>query len=118
MSASPQSNNSSACRRAADGLPAAEVNIAIQTLAGLAGELRRYGVGQAWLFGSRARGEASPRSDWDVLVEFSTTPDFSRFMSLKLLLEDRLGAPVDLLSRSACKPRFLEAILPELRHVA
>ena len=94
------------------------VNSAVQALAGLEGALRRHGVGQAWLFGSRARGEASPQSDWDVLLEFSTPPDFTRFMGLKLMLENRLGAPVELLSRSACKPRFLEAILPELRHVA
>ena len=84
----------------------------------LAEDIRRHGVRQAWVFGSRARGEATPGSDWDLLVEFATPPDFNRFMGLKLLLEDRLGAKVDLLSLTACKPRFLKAIEPELRRVA
>lgn len=84
----------------------------------LAEEMRRHGVRQAWVFGSRARGESEPGSDWDLLVEFASTPDFNRFMGLKLLLEDRLGTRVDLLSLSACQPRFLEAIRPELKRVA
>jgi len=84
----------------------------------LAAEMRAHGVRQAWVFGSRARGEAKPGSDWDVLVEFASPPDFSRFMGLKLLLEDRLEARVDLLSLTACKPRFLQAIQPELKRVA
>ena len=84
----------------------------------LVDDLRRHGVRQAWMFGSRARGEAQPGSDWDFLVEFSSPPDFDRFMGLKLLLEDRLGSKVDLLSLSACKPRFLAAIQSELKRVA
>lgn len=31
-------------------------------------------------------------------------------MDLKLQLEEKLGASVDILSRSACTPRFLKAI--------
>jgi predicted nucleotidyltransferase len=84
----------------------------------LADDIRRHGVRQAWVFGSRARADAHPGSDWDLLVEFSPPPDFNRFMGLKLFLEDRLGAKVDLLSLTACKPRFLEAIRPELQRVA
>ena len=92
-----------------------------QPIAGLGNvvkEMRRHGVRQAWVFGSRARGQAGPASDWDFLVEFASPPNFSGFMGLKLLLEDRLGAKVDLLSLTACKPRFLKAIEPELRRVA
>ena len=90
----------------------------LAVLAALADDIRRHGVRQAWVFGSRARAEARPGSDWDLLVEFSSPPDFNRFMGLKLFLEDRLGARVDLLSLGACKPRFLEAIRPELQRVA
>jgi len=82
------------------------------------GELPRFGVRHLWLFGSRARGDQHDDSDWDVLVEFTGTPSFDDFMGLKLFLEDRLGRPVDVLSRAACKPRFLAAIRNELRHVA
>jgi len=35
-------------------------------------------------------------------VEYSSPPGFDQFMDLKLLLENQLGARVDLLSRTAC----------------
>lgn len=89
-----------------------------QALDGIRNELSHFGVKHLWLFGSRARGDEHDDSDWDVLVEFAGTPSFDDFMGLKLFLEDRLGRPVDVLSRSACKPRFLAAIKNELRHVA
>lgn len=81
-------------------------------------ELDRFGVARAWLFGSRSRGEASAESDWDILVQFNEPPGFDAFMRLKLLLEDRLGGRVDLVSREACRPRFLQAIESELLDVA
>lgn len=70
----------------------------------------RHGVAQWWLFGSRASDSPSPGSDWDFLVEFKQPPSFDQFMDLKLQLEEKLGASVDILSRSACTPRFLKAI--------
>lgn len=91
---------------------------ALESLVELKGELQRFGVSNLWLFGSRARNEGNRESDWDVLVEFESTPSFGAFMGLKCFLEDRLGGRVDLLSRAACKPRFLEAIKDDLRHVA
>ena len=73
---------------------------------------------QVWLFGSRARGEVPESSDWDVLVEFGRPPSFDDYMGLKSRLEEALGSTVDILVRSACKPRFLTAIQGELRRVA
>ena len=80
--------------------------------------LRDHGVKHAWLFGSRARGNHHAESDWDLLVEFASPPGFDNFMGLKLSLEDQLHSRVDILSRSACSPRLLEAIESELLHVA
>ena len=80
--------------------------------------IQKHGVAGLWIFGSHARGDSRPDSDIDLLVEFVSPPGFDNFMGLKLDLEDRLGTKVDLLSRSACKPRFLEAIHPDLLHVA
>ncbi len=77
-------------------------------------EWRRFQVKRAWLFGSRAISGEKAGSDWDFLVEFSQPPTFDTFMGLKLTLEDRLHGHVDLLSRSACTPRFFEAIRDEL----
>ena len=69
-----------------------------------------FQVKRAWLFGSRAVDQERVASDWDFLVEFSQPPSFDEFMGLKAGLEKGLNGRVDLLSRSACRPRFLEAI--------
>lgn len=74
----------------------------------------RFRVTRAWLFGSRATKQTSEASDWDFLVEFAQPPTFDAFMGLKASLEERLEGKVDLLSRSACKQRFVRAIEAEL----
>jgi hypothetical protein len=81
-------------------------------------EIQKYNVTRLWVFGSHARGDSRPGSDLDLLVDFASPPGFDNFMGLKIELEDRLGTKVDLLSLSACKPRFLQAIQPDLLHVA
>ena len=90
----------------------------LATLRGLRPELIRQGVGRLWLFGSRAKQNARPGSDWDLLVEFTKPPGLDAYMNLKFLLEEKLGGRVDLVSRAACKPRFLAAIKDELLDVA
>jgi hypothetical protein len=89
----------------------------VEKLRTLAPEFQRHGVVRSWVFGSRATGRNTAGSDWDVLVEFEHAPSFDQFMGLRCCLEDALGGSVDLLSRSACKPRFLNAIEPELVNV-
>lgn len=74
----------------------------------------RFQVKRAWLFGSRAAQQSTGRSDWDFLVEFHQPPSFDNFMGLKLSLEKELYGHVDLLSRTACSPRFLGAIEHDL----
>jgi predicted nucleotidyltransferase len=74
----------------------------------------RFPVKRAWLFGSRSATRGPTTSDWDFLVEFSHSPSFDEFMGLKTGLEEGLHARVDLLSRSACRPRFLKAIENDL----
>ncbi len=55
------------------------------------------------LFGSRARGQAHEESDFDFLVEFlpQANAGLLEMGGLKEDLEQRLGHPVDLLSRAA-----------------
>ncbi len=74
----------------------------------------RFEVKRAWLFGSRASDQGATANDWDFLVEFSRPPGFDTFMGLKSSLEQTLHGHVDLLSRSACNPRFLKAIENDL----
>jgi len=74
-----------------------------QILQVLADELpnlrRRFGVKNIALYGSYARGTASPRSDVDVLVELEE-PLGLQFVALAQYLEERLGRRVDLLAAS------------------
>jgi hypothetical protein len=95
-----------------------DAQILADHLAHLRPELDRIGVKTLCLFGSRARGDARDDSDWDLLVEFASPPGFDQFMDLKLLLENQLNGRVDLLSRTACGQRLLQAIEPELVHAA
>jgi hypothetical protein len=90
----------------------------LESLRALWPEIQAHGVKHLWVFGSSARGEDKADSDLDILVEFADRPDFDAFMGLKLFLEARMGKSVDLLSRSACQPRFFTAIQPDLLNVA
>jgi predicted nucleotidyltransferase len=78
----------------------------------------RFGVEQLAVFGSVARGEASPKSDLDLLVDFVGSATFDGYMGLKLFLEDNLGVKVDLVTRAALKPRLRARIEAEARRVA
>jgi predicted nucleotidyltransferase len=77
-----------------------------------------FGVAALYVFGSVARGEARTDSDIDVLVEFDGSPTFARFMDLKALLEDTLGAHVDLVTRAALRSQLKPRIEAEARRVA
>jgi len=78
-------------------------------------EIRRYGVRGLALFGSSARGEATPGSDLDFLVEFETK-SFDAYMDLKDYLEKLFGRRVDLVLADAIKPRLRPTILEEAVH--
>ena len=74
--------------------------------------LRELGVRELVLFGSYARGDQNPSSDVDFVVDL-TQKSFDRYMDLKELLEALLGRRVDLVLKSALKPRLRESILRE-----
>jgi uncharacterized protein len=81
-------------------------------------ELRQhYGVRALGVFGSYARGEQSPRSDLDVLVEFDQPPTLPEFMDLEHYLKRLLGVKVDLVTRRALKGEIGMRILREVRPV-
>jgi predicted nucleotidyltransferase len=67
---------------------------------------KKYAVERLYLHGSRLRGEATPESDLDVLVDFEDS-DAGRqvslldFIALKQELEDLLEIDVDLGERKA-----------------
>ncbi|HKZ93156.1 MAG TPA: nucleotidyltransferase family protein [Candidatus Bathyarchaeia archaeon] len=71
------------------------------------------------VFGSYLRGEAKRGSDLDVLVEFDESAGLSLldFVGLENYLSDALGVKVDLVERSALKPRIGKRVLEEVVNV-
>jgi predicted nucleotidyltransferase len=79
---------------------------------------QRFGVRALSVFGSVARDEAKEASDVDILVDFEGPATLLGFMGLKLYLEERLGARVDLVTRPALKPVIKQRIEAEAIRVA
>lgn len=80
-------------------------------------ELReKYSVREIGIFGSYIRGEEKEKSDVDILVEFEEDARISLldFVGLENYISDLLGAKVDLVEKSALKPRIGKHILREV----
>jgi uncharacterized protein len=73
----------------------------------------RHGAGNVLLFGSVARGDETPESDIDLLVDVTgeTTAWFPG--SLVADLEDLLGRPVQVVMRRSLSPLIRESVLRE-----
>ena len=74
--------------------------------------LRELHVRELALFGSHARGDARAESDIDFLSELDR-PSFDDYMAVKEVLESLFSRPVDLVMKSALKPRLRDRILAE-----
>ena len=73
----------------------------------------KYHVRSLEVFGSYVRDEQTPESDLDVLVTFDEAPGLLEYISLENHLSDLLGVKVDLVMKSALKPRIGQNILRE-----
>ncbi|HQS66866.1 MAG TPA: nucleotidyltransferase family protein [Sulfuricurvum sp.] len=71
---------------------------------------KEYHITSIALFGSFARGEQTPNSDVDVLVDFSDTPDLLRFIELEEKIKAVLGRNVDLVPRRKLRAELFEQI--------
>lgn len=85
----------------------------------LAPALRAAGVKRLYVFGSRARGDARPDSDLDVLVETTSRQETPRFDFFKVLhlIEDEVGLSTQISMRDLLKPRMAERIADDLVEV-
>jgi predicted nucleotidyltransferase len=88
------------------------------TRARLIAVLRQHGVRRAGVFGSFARGEQTPESDVDLLIEPGAGATLFTLARLEMALEEVLGRPVDLITFNAletsARPRLRERILQDL----
>jgi predicted nucleotidyltransferase len=78
---------------------------------------KTYHIRSIGLFGSCRRGEEHEGSDADILVEFSEVPGFFDFLRLEGHLTEILGRKVDLVEKSALKPRIARRIGKEIVYV-
>ncbi len=73
----------------------------------------RYGARNVRVFGSVARGDATSKSDLDLIVHFD--PDRSLFDHGGLLmdLQELLGVKVDVISEAGMRERFRSFVMKE-----
>jgi len=76
----------------------------------------KYGVKKIGIFGSFVRGEDIKDSDLDILVEFEEDVKIGllKFVNMENYLSELLGVKVDLVEKSALKPRIGKHILKEV----
>jgi len=77
----------------------------------------KYGVKEIAIFGSYVRGEQKKRSDLDILVEFEEPISLLEFVALERHLGEIIGENVDLVMKSALKPRIGKHILEEVIYI-
>ena len=73
----------------------------------------KHGAYNVWVFGSFARGEASADSDVDLLVETGSRTSAWFPAGLILDLQELLGRPVDVVTRTGLNPDLRESVLNE-----
>lgn len=77
----------------------------------------RYKVTRIGVFGSYVKGEEKRRSDVDILVEFEEPIGLFKFMDLERRLTELVGRRVDLVMKTALKPRIGRRILGEVEYI-
>ena len=87
----------------------------IDTLRRLKAEVeRRFKARIEGIFGSCVRGEATRKSDVDVLVEFLEGATLFEYVGLAQFLEEKMGREIDVVPRDALREELRERILKEV----
>jgi predicted nucleotidyltransferase len=64
----------------------------------------KYGAKNIRVFGSMARGEESPDSDLDIIVEMDEGSSLLDIIAIKQDIEDLLGLKVDIVTEASISP--------------
>lgn len=71
---------------------------------------KKYDVERVWLFGSRARGDAGFKSDYDFIISNGGIKSLFTLASFLTDLENALQSPVDLIPDTSSDKEFLSEI--------
>jgi len=76
----------------------------------------KYEIKKIGIFGSYVREEYKEKSDLDILVEFEedAKTGLLKFVNMENYLSELIGVKVDLVEKSALKPRIGKRILKEV----
>jgi predicted nucleotidyltransferase len=91
----------------------------LRRLQNLKGQLVEVGVSKLGLFGSTVRGENTPQSDIDILLDFSAGQEtYLNFMSACQILEDNFKHyKLDVVTLKGLSPYIGKSILKEVEYV-
>jgi len=78
---------------------------------------KKYKVKNIGIFGSYVKGKEAKESDVDILVEFTENIGLLEFIGLEYYLSDLIGVKVDLVMKTALRPRIGKRILKEVVYV-
>jgi predicted nucleotidyltransferase len=74
----------------------------------------QYRVTRLGIFGSYARGEQTPESDLDILIDYEQAPTLFQLVELRDYLSKQVGLKVDLVTKNGLKPRMQARVLSEV----
>jgi len=78
---------------------------------------KRFKLKKIGIFGSYVRDKQGKRSDVDILVEFKEPVSLLEFVAIERHLSELIGKKVDLVMKSALKPRIGKHILKEVMYI-
>ena len=94
-------------------------NTVLKRLTALKVPLMAVGVSQLGLFGSTVRGENTPKSDIDILIDFNADQEtYLNFIDACTILQNAFGKiKLDVVTKKGLSPYIGETILNEVVYV-
>ena len=90
----------------------------LSTIRAHSSQLQACGVSRIGVFGSASRGDMSPTSDVDVLIDFQEgKKTYKNFISSTHTLEQALQLPVDAVTSGSISPYIKPYIEKDIRYV-